>query len=199
MQEVHVNNSYKTTQLTLNTSTGTHQIFVPKWPSMPANMVHERPVTTSPGSWGRKSANRQSTPSSWRISRQSRRWRTETHPTMTSPNFHLRNGAAPFSLGRILMHRYSCTCGRFGKGGGVVTASVVVAATRGILISRDRTQLAEFGGHIQLSRQWAYHLLSRMKFMKRKATTAKSKHTPADFAAAKEAFFGRRRWCRPDG
>ena len=63
-----------------------------------------------------------------------------------------------------------------------------MAATRGILISRDRTQLAEFGGHIQLSRQWAYHLLSRMKFVKRKATTAKTKHTPADFAAAKEAF-----------
>ena len=55
-------------------------------------------------------------------------------------------------------------------------------------MSRDRTQLAEFGGHIQLSRQWAYLLLSRTNFVKRKATTAKSKHTPADFAAAKEAF-----------
>ena len=55
-------------------------------------------------------------------------------------------------------------------------------------MSHDRTQLAEFGGHIQLSRQWAYHLLSRMNYVKRKATTAKSKHTPADFAAAKESF-----------
>lgn len=74
------------------------------------------------------------------------------------------------------------------ENGGVVTASVVVAAARGIVMSRDRTQLAEFGGHIQLSRQWAYHLLSRMNFVRRKATTAKSRHTPTDFAAVKEAF-----------
>ncbi len=74
------------------------------------------------------------------------------------------------------------------ENGGVVTASVIVAAARGIVMSRDCTHLAEFGGHIELSRQWAYHLLSRMKFVRRKATTAKSKHTPADFAAVKKAF-----------
>ncbi len=74
------------------------------------------------------------------------------------------------------------------ENGGIVTASVVVAAARGIVMSRDRTQQAEFGGHIELSRQWAYHLLSRMKFVRRKATTAKSKHTPEDFAAVKKAF-----------
>ena len=44
---------------------------------------------------------------------------------------------------------------------GIVTASVVVAAAWVILLScdRDRMQLAEFGGHIVLNRQWAYHLL----------------------------------------
>ena len=52
----------------------------------------------------------------------------------------------------------------------------------------DRQQLAEFGGHIKLSREWAYHLLARMKFVRRKATTAKTKHTPEDFAAVKTAF-----------
>ena len=51
---------------------------------------------------------------------------------------------------------YSC---KIRENGGIVTASVVVAAARGILMSCDRTQLAEFGGHIELSRQWAYHLL----------------------------------------
>ena len=63
-----------------------------------------------------------------------------------------------------------------------------MAAARGILMSRDRTQLAGFGGHIELSRQWAYHLLGRTKFVKRKATTAKSKHAPKDFAAVKRVF-----------
>ena len=72
--------------------------------------------------------------------------------------------------------------------GGIVTASVAVAAARGIVMAVDRQQLAEFGGHIKLSREWAYHLLLRMKFVRRKATTAKSKHTPEDFAAVKQAF-----------
>ena len=56
------------------------------------------------------------------------------------------------------------------------------------LMLHDHTQLAEFSGHIELSRQWAYHLLGQMKFVRRKATTAKSKHTPKDFAAMKRAF-----------
>ena len=59
---------------------------------------------------------------------------------------------------------------------------------RGIIISEDRSKLAKFGGHIVLSRQWAYHLLHRMNFVRRKATTSKSKYKPDDFAKVKEAF-----------
>lgn len=72
--------------------------------------------------------------------------------------------------------------------GGVITASVVVAAARGILLSYDRSKLLEFGGHIDLSRQWAYSVLSRMKYVRRKSTTSKSKHTPADFDQLKKSF-----------
>ena len=52
----------------------------------------------------------------------------------------------------------------------------------------NRSLLAEFGGHITLTRHWAYHLLDRMKFVRRKATTSKSKYKPADFAEVKEQF-----------
>ena len=72
--------------------------------------------------------------------------------------------------------------------GGIVSAAIAVAAARGILVSCDRSKLAEFGGHIDLGRHWAYGLLDRMKFVRRKATTAKSKHTPKDFASLKESF-----------
>ena len=74
--------------------------------------------------------------------------------------------------------------------GGVITASVVVAAAHGILISNkfDRDKFVEFGGHINLSRQWAYHLLGHMNYVRRKATTSKSKHTPQKFAELKETF-----------
>ena len=67
--------------------------------------------------------------------------------------------------------------------GGIVSAAIAVAAARGILVSCDRSKLAEFGGHIDLGRHWTYGLLDRMKFVRRKATTAKSKHTPKDFAS----------------
>ena len=72
--------------------------------------------------------------------------------------------------------------------GGIVSAAIAVAAARGILVSCDRSKLAEFGGHIDLGRHWAYGLLDHMKFVRRKATTAKSKHTPKDFASLKESF-----------
>ena len=72
--------------------------------------------------------------------------------------------------------------------GGVVSASIVVAASKGILLSIHQSQLVEFGGHINLSKEWAYKLLHRMNFVKRKATTAKSKYTPEDFARQKQAF-----------
>ena len=49
--------------------------------------------------------------------------------------------------------------------GGVVTASIAIAAATGILLSTDSSRLAEFGGYIELSRQWAYHFLGRMKFV----------------------------------
>ena len=70
--------------------------------------------------------------------------------------------------------------------GGVITASVVVAAAHGILMARDKSLLAEFGGYITLSRHWAYHLLNYMNFVRRKAMTPKSKYKPADFAAVKD-------------
>ena len=70
---------------------------------------------------------------------------------------------------------------------GIVTVSVAVAASRGIVMAVE-WQLAEFGSCIRLRREWAYHLLSRMKFVRRKATTTKSKHTPENFAAVKQAF-----------
>ena len=62
------------------------------------------------------------------------------------------------------------------EGGGVVSARIAVAAARGILLASNRNMLAEFGGPVELNRHWAYSLFKRMQFVKRKASTAKSKH-----------------------
>ena len=72
--------------------------------------------------------------------------------------------------------------------GGVISASVIVAATQGLLLSMDHIQLVEKGGHIKLSRVYVYYLLERMKFMRRKAATAKSKYAPEDSEQLKVSF-----------
>ena len=72
--------------------------------------------------------------------------------------------------------------------GGAVSARIVIAAAQCILLKCNRSKLVEFGGHVQLNRQWAHSLLQRMKFLRRKATTAKSKEMKADFAERKSSF-----------
>ena len=94
----------------------------------------------------------------------------------------------PILLGAHIDKQVQLYLKKIREHGGVITASVVVAAARGILMAQDKSLLAEFGGHITLSRHWAYHLLNRMNFVRRKATTSKSKYKPADFAAVKEQF-----------
>lgn len=69
-----------------------------------------------------------------------------------------------------------------------MSARIVMAAPRGILLKCDRTKLAEFGGHVEINRHWAHSLLTCMKFVQRKATTAKSKETDANFAELKKSF-----------
>ena len=59
--------------------------------------------------------------------------------------------------------------------GGCVSSGIVVAAARGIVLTYDHSLLKEFGGHIELTKVWARSLIKRMKFVKHRATTAKSK------------------------
>lgn len=69
-----------------------------------------------------------------------------------------------------------------------VTGHIAIAAARGILEVYDKNLLAENGGHIVLTKQWAYSLLHRMKFVKRRMTTAKSKYSSADLTELKRVF-----------
>ena len=68
------------------------------------------------------------------------------------------------------------------------SARIALAAARGILLSCGKSRLEEFRGNAKLNRHWAYSLLRRLKFVKWKLTTSKSKHLCADFAQLKEQF-----------
>ena len=92
----------------------------------------------------------------------------------------------PVLLGEVLDYKLQAYLKKTREGAGAVSARTVVAAARGIIMTYDKTKLREFGGHIHLTRHWAHALLKRMDFVKRAATTAKSKHTADNFAQLKK-------------
>ena len=94
----------------------------------------------------------------------------------------------PIMLGKELDQKVQMYLHKVREGGGVVTARIAIAAARGIILAADRSMLAEFGGHINLTTQWAYSLLGRMHFVQRKSTTAKSRNTPENFTLLKKDF-----------
>ena len=57
------------------------------------------------------------------------------------------------------------------ESGGVVHTAIVIAAGMGMVKRRDPSLLECNGGHVTLKKSWAKYLLSKLKFVKRKATT----------------------------
>ena len=72
--------------------------------------------------------------------------------------------------------------------GGVVNARIAVAAAKGVIKRFDKFKLAEYGGPIELNVAWANALLEHIGYVKRKATTAKSKYEVEKFKELKRAF-----------
>ena len=83
----------------------------------------------------------------------------------------------PVLLGEVLDKKVQQYLTRVRDGGGVASAKIAMAAAKGILMSCDRLRLVEFGGDVQLNRQWAYSLLRRMNFVQRKVTSCTAQAT----------------------
>ena len=58
-----------------------------------------------------------------------------------------------------------------GKVGGVVNRQIAIASAKGIVRKKDSRMLAENGGHVLLTKDWAHYLLLRMGYVKRKANS----------------------------
>lgn len=71
---------------------------------------------------------------------------------------------------------------------GSVSNRLVVAGAKGIVKAHNKSLLVENGGHIQINKEWARSLLSRMGFVKRKVSTSASKYTTANFEQVKLEF-----------
>ena len=76
------------------------------------------------------------------------------------------------------------------EAGGIVNSAIVIGAASGIVRRMKPELLESNGGHIVLpiKKDWAKYLLGKMKFVKRKATTKKSKMTVANFDELKDNF-----------
>ena len=70
---------------------------------------------------------------------------------------------------------------------GVINTAIVIAAANGIIKKYDANLLKENGGHISLSKDWAKSLLTRLGYVKRRASTA-AKVSVSDFEAYKAQF-----------
>ena len=75
---------------------------------------------------------------------------------------------------------------------GVINTVIVIGATSGT-VKRLKPELLECnGGYVVLpvKKDWAKYLLSKMKFVKRKATTKKSAITVSNFNEIKDGYQG---------
>ena len=71
--------------------------------------------------------------------------------------------------------------------GGVINKTIAIASARGIVRKRDSRMLAENGGHVLLTKDWAHYLLIRKGYVKRKAKS-KAKITVESFEELRYNF-----------
>ena len=72
--------------------------------------------------------------------------------------------------------------------GRIVNSAIVRAATKGIVLSHDRSLLFENGGHIELTKSWAKFLLKRMNMVKRKGSKSKKTFVVENFTQEKDKY-----------
>ena len=77
---------------------------------------------------------------------------------------------------------------RIREDGGPVTAGIAIAAARGLLMAEHKNRLFENGGHIKLNRHWVYGFFTRIGYVQRKPTTAKSKFTVKNLLLKRRGF-----------
>ena len=74
------------------------------------------------------------------------------------------------------------------ESGGVIKSRMVMSVAQRLVLYYNPSLLRENGGHMELNRNWALSLLERMKYVKRKGSTARSKESVSDFMERKKSF-----------
>ena len=71
-------------------------------------------------------------------------------------------------IGEDLEHQVQEFLREVWSSGGVVNTAITLAAAKRIVLAKDANMLSQNGGHLNLTRDWAKRLLSRMGLVKRK-------------------------------
>ena len=93
----------------------------------------------------------------------------------------------PLMLGENLDKQVQAYLLELGKVGGIVNREIAIVSARGIVCKKDSRVLAENGGHVLLTKDWAHYLLLRMGYVKRRANS-KVKITVENFEEMKYNF-----------
>lgn len=76
------------------------------------------------------------------------------------------------------------------ESGSIVNRQILIAGARGILMSKNKYFMEEFGGPVNLDRTWVESFMRRIGFVRRKGTKAARK-LPFDFEQQKLEFLSR--------
>ena len=118
---------------------------------------------------------------------QLRRLRSEGKDNTTVQELPTKKRGRPLILGEEVEMQVRAYLKALRENGAVVNTAIAIACAEGIIRNKDSNLLAANGGHIALTKSWSRHLLERMGYVKRRAST-KAKVDIADFEAVKEQF-----------
>lgn len=96
-----------------------------------------------------------------------------------SQKFKLKNAAVKLLLSDDMDHQVQIYITNLRKSGGwVVNTAIVCAVGMGIVMSENKQLLSENGDPITLTKTWAYSLLQRMNFVKRRGSCTAKTYIP---------------------
>ena len=118
--------------------------------------------------------------------KEKQRLRKEGKDSTTIEELPSKKRGRPYLLGDDMEMQVRAYLTALRANGAVVNTAIAIGCAEGIVRSKDRS-LAVNGGHIALTKSWSKHLLERMGFVKRRAST-KAKVNIEDFASVKSQF-----------
>ena len=113
--------------------------------------------------------------------------RREGSENLTVESLPEKKRGRPLLLGEELEMQVRAYLTALCENGAVVNTAIAIGCAEGIVKSKDSNLLASNGGHIALSKHWGKHFLTRMGYVKRRAST-KAKVLVQNFEEVKAQF-----------